>query len=208
MKLKSFSLLIIAFGCFLLTASAQTDLDYSTFGHKKADYAKAIGEILKKSGIINIREFSEKQIRRAAFNAELTNQVIIEELIKDESIWFYDAIPKSGWREVIARGVIKPFQVINEFFLEITSDESTNYLRSKEFYTSIGGQKVVDDKGVYTTELPSDRENGWYDFLEALAQIIIWAIIVWFPIWICKRILSIIKNKKKTVPISGHEIKK
>ncbi|HNU14916.1 MAG TPA: hypothetical protein PKI55_10695, partial [Chitinophagaceae bacterium] len=150
----------------------ETNLNYVTYQNKKQQYAAAIGEYLKSSGFKNYRKFSEKQIKQAAINLGLTDQEVINDLVDDEGILGYDAIPKSGWREMIASGVMKPFDAIKKTADAIFMSPENFHLKHQQFDVGIGGQKVAGKDGEMSTRLPSDRGNIWYDALEGFGQFI------------------------------------
>lgn len=151
---------------------AETDLDYTTYQDKKSIAAGAIGEWLKENGYKNFRQFTPKIIKQAALATGVTNKDIVNDLVEEEGILGYDAIPKSGWREAIARGVMQPFAGIESTFHDIKNDDATNYLRTQQYDVGIGGQKVPGKKGELSTRLASEKSNLWYDALEGFGQFI------------------------------------
>lgn len=151
----------------------ETSADYmgSSYQSKKAEYARAIGEHLKKQGVKG-GEFADVTIKRAATELGLTNQQIIKDLIFEEKLIGYDAIPKSGGIEAFVRGIQTPVAGIkNTLERWFNESDSDTYLKSQAFDVGIG-QKVSNEKGEITSELPSDRGNIWYDALEGFGQFI------------------------------------
>lgn len=150
----------------------ETNFDYTTREDKKSQYAVQIGEYLKSQGFKNIREFTGDQIRSAARNLGLKNPEVIEDLVHEEKIFGYDAIPKGGGTEAFARGVIRPFvsikQTMDNIFIKSPSEV---YLDSQKTDRGVG-QLVQGKDGKMDVELPSDRGNVWYDALEGFGQFI------------------------------------
>ena len=150
----------------------ETNFNYNTYQDEKAQYALAIGEWAKDNGYTNMNELPEKVIRKGAQQLGLNSKAIVDELVMEEGIFGYDAIPKSGWIEALARGVEIPFAGIKSTFQKWTSESpAETYLNSKKL--DIGtSQKVPDVFGNLTNELPSDRGNIWYDIVEGASQFV------------------------------------
>lgn len=143
---------------------AITELDYTTFGQKKAQLSGLIGEELKKKGYGNQAEYTEEQIREGAKLVEKNrgikvNPEALKELVADEKILFYDAIPKGKWMDDVAAGIMKPLGGIKSTFQTLGESPAETYLRSQKLDEGIGGQKVPDEKGQYSDILPSERED-------------------------------------------------
>jgi hypothetical protein len=149
---------------------AETKIDYTSYDTKKADYARIIGERAKQAGGKNRIEFTKDEIKK--LGKDLPNQEIVNDLADEEQIGWYDAIPKSGWREAIAQGVIQPIAGIKSTIDIIGESPAETYLRSKKLDTGIGGQLVANEKGQYSAVLPSDRSNIWYDMARGFGQFI------------------------------------
>lgn len=148
----------------------ETDLNYKSYQTKKSEYALAIGELAKKSGITG-REFSPSVIKKLASAAGLENKEIINDLADEEGMLGYDAIPKSGTVEAFARGIIQPFSSIGNTLDDISNNTATNYAKSQQLDVGMA-QKVANKKGEYSGELPSERSNIWYDVIEGFGQFI------------------------------------
>lgn len=149
----------------------ETNFNYLTRQDKKAIYAAEIGEYLKQQGFSNVRQYSAKQISQAALNLGLDNKTVVDELIAEEGILGYDAIPKSGAIESFVRGIQTPLQAIKQTIDVATGDDAEIYLKSQQFDVGVG-QKVADAKGQMGTRLASDRGNVWYDVMEGFGQFI------------------------------------
>jgi hypothetical protein len=150
----------------------ETDLDYTTYQDKKAIAAGAIGDWLKDNGYKNYRQFPSKLIKQAASATGVANKDIVNDLVNEEGILGYDAIPKSGGVEAVARGFMQPFSGIESTIQDLRNDDATNYLRTQQYDVGIGGQKIPNKKGEISSRLASDRGNLWYDALEGFGQFI------------------------------------
>lgn len=189
------SFLTVIFTLFTQITFSQTKIDYTTYQDKKAKYAVLIGEYLKEKGYNNVREYSPETIKNAADKLGLPNKVIINDLVIEEGLIGYDAIPKSGWWEAMSRGLQKPFVGVKKTIDDLTNSDVEVYLRSQDY--DVGqGQQVPDDKGQMGIRLPSDRGNVWYDFLNVLGQIISWCIIIGIPFWVIKKIMALLRKKR------------
>lgn len=150
---------------------AETDFDYMTYQDKKSLYASQIGEYLKEQGFNNVRQFTPNQIKDAARNLRLPNQAIVNDLATEEQILGYDAIPKTGWREAVYRGMAKPISGIKSTFEKIGETPSETYLKTQQYDVGTA-QKIPGKEGQMTDRLGSDRGNLWYDALEGFGQFI------------------------------------
>lgn len=147
----------------------ETDIDYTTWSDKKAQYAAIIGERIKAGGGKNLSQYSEEAIRKAA--ADLPNKEIVNELVWEEKLIGYDAIPKSGAFESFIQGLNIPIDGIRSTFQLASESPAETYIRSKKLDTG-SGQKVFDDEGQASNILPSDRGNIYYDALRGFGQFV------------------------------------
>lgn len=147
----------------------ETNIDYTTWSDKKAQYAAIIGERIKAGGGKNLSQYSEEAIRKAA--ADLPNKEIVNELVWEEKLIGYDAIPKSGAFESFIQGLNIPIDGIRSTFQLASESPAETYIRSKRLDTG-SGQKVFDDKGQASNILPSDRGNIYYDALRGFGQFV------------------------------------
>lgn len=150
----------------------ETSFEYDTFGQKKAAASAQIGEWLKSKGYKNQSEFSEKQIRQAAKEVGIENPEIVNSLIFEEKLGGYDAIPKSGWVDDVAAGIMQPLVGINSTLNSWNESPAETYLRSKSLDATLGSQKVPDKEGQYSDILPSERGKFTTDMFRGLGQFI------------------------------------
>lgn len=141
-----------------------------TYQAKKSEYARAIGDYLA-TGARGKREYSADEIRRAARASGLSNDKIINDLIREEGILGYDAIPKSGIIEAGVRGFMQPLEGITTTLKNITSSPAENYLRSQRLDVG-SSQKVQDELGNQTNRVSSQKESLWVDAIEGLGQFV------------------------------------
>jgi hypothetical protein len=149
---------------------SETNFDYTTYGQKKASVAGAIGEKLKEKGYKNQNRFTGKQIREAAKELGVENKQIVEDLVREEKILFYDAIPKSGWMDDVASGIMQPIAGIKKSIQSVNESPAETYMRSQQLDEGIGGQKVPDKKGQYSDILPSERGDWKTHAFRGLGQ--------------------------------------
>lgn len=149
---------------------SQTEYDYTSYGQRKARDAGKIGEYLKEKGYKNQNRFTSSQIKEAA-KATGVNPTIADDLAKEEKLLFYDAIPKSGWMDDVASGIMQPIGGMKETIQSWTESPAETYLRSQRLDEGIGGQKVPDEKGQYSDVLPSER-NWKTDMFRGAGQLL------------------------------------
>lgn len=193
LQMSKIFLFVVSLFTFSLV-KAQTRIDYTSYDEKKSEYAKLIGEKLKKDKYINYRQFQPELIMGAADALDLPNKSIVYDLASEEQLLFYDAIPKSGAKEAFVRGFVWPINKLATFWERLFKDKSTNYLNSKKLDYGIGGQKVSDESGKYSTTLPSDWNNNWYKFCELLGIFSSIFLMFYIPIFFIKTIKKLIKN--------------
>lgn len=145
----------------------------TSYQSKKSEAARKIGEIIKKEVPEFMRggNYDKNLIREAAKRAGVDNKEIIDDLILEEKLVGYDAIPKSGTIETLVRGVKSPFEGIKRTVDNAFKSDSEIYLQSQNL--DVGGRQLVsDEKGKLGGELPTDRGNIWYDAVEGFSQFI------------------------------------
>lgn len=165
----------------------ETNFDYTTREQRKSDIASVIGEVLKNKqggnglslfGLANNLSYSEDEIKNAAKDAGIDpNNDIVKELVTEEKLFGYDAIPKSGFvNQVIAGGaeVIKPSVnfVSNLINKSLGRGETTGerYLRTKSLSDiQSTGQQVTGENAEVSTTLPSERKIST-DIYKGLGQ--------------------------------------
>lgn len=183
-----------------------TNFDYTTREQRKSDIAATIGEQLKQDkggvgkyltlegltpsvgvgkyltivGALPLLSYSEDEIRNAAKQTGIDpDSDIVKELIVEEHLFGYNAIPKSGYINQTIAGampVLKPTVnfVSNLINSAIGRGETAGetYLRSKSLSDlSSPGQKVSNSEGEITDVLPSERTVST-DIFQGLGQFI------------------------------------
>lgn len=154
----------------------QTKFDYTTYGEKKAAIAGDLGEAAKKRGWKNQNRFTSKQIDTLAEDVRKSGkevpQRVVDNLKREEKLWGYDAIPKSGWMDDVAAGIMQPVAGIESTINSLSETPAETYYRSKQLDAGLGGQKVPDEKGQYSDILPSERGDWKTDAFRGFGQFI------------------------------------
>ncbi len=101
-----------------------------------------IGEYAKENGYTNTTRFSEEFIRKAAKAKGNADKSLIDELVFEEKLNGYDAIPKSGvLNSFYDRGVLAPLYSIGQLTSLAGEDKVETYLRTNKLSGTMGAQK-------------------------------------------------------------------
>lgn len=154
----------------LIGKESYIDYTGTTWQTKKSEYARVISEEIKSMGFKNRLKIPQPIIDLAVSrHPELTNKNIIEDIKDNEANGGY-GIAKGGGVFSFFRGIATPIKGIQATINAIIDSPVDTYLNSKKL--DLGDQKIADEKGQFSEELPSERGNIWNDMLEGAGQFI------------------------------------